>query len=138
MLRIKSKLLILAHEVGYCLRSHSQFEMEPYLDTKQQTIFRYGTKRLLSLLGIDLFLAPVPTHPFLPTPCLSLIQLAPAPDSLQSAHATRMKQVMTSHGVRDKKEVDEIRNTKRNKYFFMIVRARVNSEGYRGHKWRII
>lgn len=111
--------------------------MEPHLVTKELTVFWYGTKRLCSAcweLTCSWHLHP---HPFLCSPCLPLIQLASVPSPLQSAHLTKITQVMPSHGIRDEKEADEMRR-KRNKYFFMIVRAKVNSKRYRALKWRVI
>lgn len=105
--------------------------MEPYWDTKLPTIFWCGNKDFAQLAGN--WLIPGTCTHISVSPLLSLIQLAPALGSLQSAHATRMKQVMPGYGVTDEKEVDETGSIKRNKSLFMRVRAKVNSERYIVH-----
>ena len=59
---------------------------------------------------------------------LSLTRYPSTSGLLQSARPTREKQILPGRGVRDEREVDEMENIKRNKHFFMIVRAKVNSE----------
>jgi len=38
-----------------------------------------------------------------------------------------VKQILPGHYTRDEREVDKMENIKRNKHFFMIVRAKVSS-----------